>query len=98
MVGGDYIERNYEAAAVDGRIVQIAFQGPSKATVDFRPILMLKRLHPHRLDLRPRPVADKAAIAQAAREQGLAADRGRQGQAGDLQDLPAAPRPPPPMR
>ena len=27
MVGGDYIERNYEAAAVDGRIVQIAFQG-----------------------------------------------------------------------
>ena len=25
MVGGDYIGRNYEAAAVDGRIVQIAF-------------------------------------------------------------------------
>src|SRR5712691_3540893 len=43
MVGGDYIERNYEAAAVDGRIVQIAFLGSSKATVDFRRI-MLKRL------------------------------------------------------
>ena len=27
MVGGDYIDRNYEAAAVEGRIVQIAFQG-----------------------------------------------------------------------
>src|SRR6516162_11444210 len=26
MVGGDYIERNYEAAAVEGRVVQIAFQ------------------------------------------------------------------------
>src|SRR6202012_561888 len=25
MVGGDYVERNYKAAAVDGRIVQIAF-------------------------------------------------------------------------
>ena len=31
MVGGDYIERNYEAAAVEGRVVQIAFQGSSKA-------------------------------------------------------------------
>ena len=44
MVGGDYIDRNYEAAAVEGRIVQIAFQGSPKATVDFRRI-MLKRLH-----------------------------------------------------
>ena len=43
MVGGDYIERNYEAAAVDGRVVQIAFQGGPKATVDFLRI-MLKRL------------------------------------------------------
>ena len=32
MVGGDYIARNYEAAAVEGRIVQIAFQGAPKAT------------------------------------------------------------------
>src|SRR6516165_3611065 len=38
MVGGDYIERNYEAAAVEGRIVQIAFQGSPKTTVDFRRI------------------------------------------------------------
>src|SRR5690606_22921942 len=29
MVGGDYIPRNYEAAAIDGRIVQIAFMGGS---------------------------------------------------------------------
>src|SRR5437763_12229473 len=39
MVGGDYIERNYEAAAVEGRLVQIAFQGSPKATVDFRRIM-----------------------------------------------------------
>jgi NADPH:quinone reductase-like Zn-dependent oxidoreductase len=31
MVGGDYIERNYEAAAVEGRVVQIAFQGSPRA-------------------------------------------------------------------
>src|SRR5205823_4810790 len=33
MVGGDYIDRNYDAAAVDGRIVQIATLGGAKATV-----------------------------------------------------------------
>src|SRR6476661_9888799 len=64
MVGGDYIARNYEAAAVEGRIVQIAFQGSPKATVDFRRI-MLKRLHHTGSTLRARSVADKAAIARA---------------------------------
>ena len=64
MVGGDYIARNYEAAAVEGRIVQIAFQGSPKATVDFRRI-MLKRLHHTGSTLRSRSVADKAAIARA---------------------------------
>jgi NADPH2:quinone reductase len=64
MVGGDYIERNYEAAAVEGRIVQIAFQGSSRASVDFRRI-MLKRLHHTGSTLRSRSVPDKAAIAQA---------------------------------
>jgi NADPH:quinone reductase len=67
MVGGDYIGRNYEAAAVEGRIVQIAFQGSPKATVDFRRI-MLKRLHHTGSTLRARSVADKAAIAQAVEE------------------------------
>ena len=64
MVGGDYIARNYEAAAVEGRIVQIAFQGSPKATVDFRRI-MLKRLHHTGSTLRSRSIADKGAIAQA---------------------------------
>ena len=67
MVGGDYIGRNYEAAAVDGRIVQIAFQGPSTATVDFRR-LMLKRLTHTGSTLRSRSVAEKAAIARALEE------------------------------
>ena len=59
MVGGDYIERNYEAAAVEGRVVQIAFQASPKATVDFRRI-MLKRLTHTGSTLRARSIADKA--------------------------------------
>src|SRR5690606_8260522 len=34
MVGGDYIERNFSAAAVEGRIVQIAFMGGARAEVN----------------------------------------------------------------
>jgi NADPH2:quinone reductase len=62
MVGGDYIERNYEAAAVDGRIVQIAFLGSATATVNFQRI-MLKRLVHTGSTLRARSVADKGVIA-----------------------------------
>jgi NADPH2:quinone reductase len=64
IIGGDYIERNYEAAAVEGRILQIAFQSSPRATVDFRR-LMLKRLTHTGSTLRARAVADKAAIARA---------------------------------
>jgi NADPH:quinone reductase len=70
MVGGDYIPRNYEAAAVEGRIVQIGFQGGSKATVDFVR-LMLKRLTHTGSTLRSRSVADKGAIARALEERVL---------------------------
>jgi NADPH2:quinone reductase len=63
MVGGDYIARNYEAAAVEGRIVQIAFMGSPKAEVNFQRI-MLKRLHHTGSTLRSRSVVDKAAIAR----------------------------------
>ncbi len=62
MVGGDYVERNYEAAAVEGRIVQIAFLGGARASVNFTR-LMLKRLVHTGSTLRPRDVAFKAAIA-----------------------------------
>ena len=80
MVGGDYIERNYEAAAVEGRIVQIAFQGSPRATVDFRRI-MLKRLHHTGSTLRSRSVPDKARDRPRGRAQCLAAGRRRQGAA-----------------
>jgi len=64
IVGGDYIDRNYDVAAVEGRIIQIAFQASPKATVDFRRMLG-KRLHHTGSGLRPRSVADKGKIAQA---------------------------------
>jgi NADPH2:quinone reductase len=64
MVGGDYIERNYDAACIDGRVVQIAFLGGPKATVNFAK-LMVKRLHHTGSTLRPRSNADKAAMVKA---------------------------------
>jgi putative PIG3 family NAD(P)H quinone oxidoreductase len=65
MVGGDYIDRNYDAAAVDGRVVQIAFlSGQPKANVNFAK-LMVKRLHHTGSTLRPRCNADKAAMVAA---------------------------------
>ena len=66
MVGGDYVERNYAAAALDGRIVQIAFLRGQKATIDLRPI-MHKRLVHTGSTLRPRSPAEKAVIAEALR-------------------------------
>lgn len=67
MVGGSYIPRNYQAAAQDGRIVQIAFLQGSKVEIDFMR-LMLKRLTHTGATLRSRPVSEKAPIARALRE------------------------------
>lgn len=65
MVGGDYIDRNYDAAAVEGRVVQIAFlSAQPKATANFAK-LMVKRLHHTGSTLRPRSNADKAAMVAA---------------------------------
>ncbi|RMI16543.1 NAD(P)H-quinone oxidoreductase [Sinorhizobium meliloti] len=67
MVGGDYIARNLEAVAVDGRIAQIAFQKDSKAEVDFLPLLM-KRITLTGSTLRARPLAMKAKLAASLQE------------------------------
>lgn len=63
MVGGPYIEKNLKSLALEGRLVQIAFLQPSRAELDFLPI-MIKRLTFTGSTLRPRTVAQKAAIAQ----------------------------------
>ena len=64
MVGGPYVERNLQALAVEGRMVQIAWlQGP-KVQANFMQ-LMLKRLTWTGSTLRPRSVAQKGEIAAA---------------------------------
>lgn len=62
MVGGDYVARNYDAAAVDGRIVQIATLGGATAEANYAK-LMVKRLTHTGSTLRPRSIAFKAELA-----------------------------------
>jgi putative PIG3 family NAD(P)H quinone oxidoreductase len=67
MVGGDYVPRNLDALAVEGRLVQIAFLRGSRAEVNLTP-LMQKRITFTGSTLRPRSVEQKGAIARALRE------------------------------
>ncbi|OAF08302.1 NAD(P)H-quinone oxidoreductase [Bradyrhizobium centrolobii] len=64
MVAGDYVDRNYDAAAVDGRIVQIATLNGPKVNVNIAKV-MVKRLTHTGSTLRPRSNADKAAMVAA---------------------------------
>jgi NADPH2:quinone reductase len=64
MVGGDYLARNIQLVAVEGRIVQIAVLKGPKTEINLLG-LMQKRAILTGSTLRPRPVADKAAIAAA---------------------------------
>ncbi|HVJ43688.1 MAG TPA: NAD(P)H-quinone oxidoreductase [Dongiaceae bacterium] len=70
MVGGDYINRNLKILAVDGRLVQIAFLQGTSAEINLAQI-MVKRQTITGSTLRPRSVADKAAIAAALSEKVL---------------------------
>jgi NADPH2:quinone reductase len=67
MVAGSYVQRNIEAAAVEGRIVIIAVQGGVKAEIKAN-MLMVKRLTLTGSTLRPRTVAQKGAVAEAVRK------------------------------
>lgn len=66
MVGGDYVARNIEAAARQGRIVNIAYMSGSRVEVDLLP-LMLKRLTLRGSTLRARDVAEKARLTSEVR-------------------------------
>jgi NADPH2:quinone reductase len=68
MVGGEYIQRNISAAALWGRIVNIAYMSGLQATVNFGPVLM-KRISLLATTLRARTNDEKGAIRDAlARE------------------------------
>ena len=62
MVGGDYIQRNIQSLAVEGRLVNIAYQQGSKVEVNCGSVLM-KRLTVTGSTLRARTPAQKAAVA-----------------------------------
>jgi len=66
MVAGDYLARNLDVLAMDGRLVIIAFLHGAKAEIDFSAILR-RRLWITGSGLRPRPVAEKGAIADGLR-------------------------------
>lgn len=66
IVGGEYLQRNLRCLTGDGRLVQIGLQGGSKTTINLLPIL-LKRLTLTGSTLRPRPVWEKAEIAESVR-------------------------------
>ncbi|KZL20809.1 Phthiocerol synthesis polyketide synthase type I PpsC [Pseudovibrio axinellae] len=67
MVGGDYVEKNWIVAAVEGRICQIATLHGVSENVNFSR-LMMKRLTHTGSTLRPRSNAYKAQIASSLRE------------------------------
>lgn len=67
MVAGDYLPREINCLADDGRIVIIALLGGAKANVGLGDVLR-RRLTITGSTLRPRPVSFKAAIAAKLRE------------------------------
>ncbi len=67
MVAGDYVARNIECLADDGRVVIIAVQGGTKAGFDAGQVLR-RRLTISGSTLRPRSLAFKAGIARALRQ------------------------------
>lgn len=68
MVAGDYIGRELECMADDGRLALIAVQGGTRSAVDAG-LLLRKRLALVGSTLRPRSVAYKTVLAQALRAQ-----------------------------
>jgi NADPH:quinone reductase len=67
MVGGDYIPRDLDCLALEGRLVLIALQRGAKAELNFA-TLLFRRLTITGSSLRARTVEQKGAIARAVRE------------------------------
>lgn len=63
IVGGDYLQRNLDALAKEGRLVHIGQLGGAKAQINLGPVLR-NRLTITGSTLRPRSVSEKGAIAR----------------------------------
>ncbi|WKD56665.1 Quinone oxidoreductase 1 [Corynebacterium capitovis DSM 44611] len=61
VIGGDYLERNVKALAIEGRLVVIALQGGPKGTLNLGR-MMPRRQSVHATTLRARPRTSKAHI------------------------------------
>lgn len=68
LIAGEYVGRNYEAAAMNGRIVQIGTQNGNAKDLNLM-LMLLKRLTHTGSTLRSRSVAEKALIAQELQKQ-----------------------------
>lgn len=67
LIAGDYLAKNYQAAAIEGRIVQIGAQNGLVTKLNLMPLLK-KRLTHTGSTLRSRTIEDKAHIAADLRE------------------------------
>jgi NADPH2:quinone reductase len=67
IVAGEYVARNLEAAAIEGRIVVISLLGGNRAEIKMN-VILAKRLTLTGSTLRGRTVAQKGAVAAAVRE------------------------------
>lgn len=67
MVGGEYLQRNLDTLATEGRLVHIGQLGGARAEINLTPVLR-NRLTITGSTLRARSVPEKAAIANAVRE------------------------------
>jgi len=63
VIGGDYVERNIDAVAVGGRIIQVGFMGGGVTSVNIGKLLP-KRAALVGTVLRGRPIEEKIAITQ----------------------------------
>lgn len=68
IIAGDYVARNYKAAALNGRILQIGIQNGAARELNLMPLLA-KRLTHTGSTLRSRTMAEKAQIAQELERQ-----------------------------
>lgn len=68
FVGADYLKKNLNAAAVQGRIVQIAMLSGASAEIDLGQVLS-KRLRLQGTTLRSRPIEQKMALTQTFAKQ-----------------------------
>ena len=88
IVGGDYLPRNIEILAVEGRLVQIGLQGGSSAQLNMASLLM-KRLTITGVHA-ARPIGGGERRPRGSRQgERVAASRIGRRQAGDSRDVPA---------